>query len=51
MCVTEGLKTVVMWGSLGRGEDLMLGGVEMALGAGGVEEYIPSWLPNKLLIM
>jgi hypothetical protein len=28
-----------------------LGGIGMALGAGGIGESIPSWLLNKILIM
>ena len=48
-----GSKTVAMCRGfvVGGGGGVALGGVGMELGAGGIGESTPSWLPNKLLIM
>ena len=45
-----GSKTIAMFESFVVGGGVALGGVGMALGAGGIGESTPSWLSNKLLI-
>jgi hypothetical protein len=49
-CHTVGSKTIAMFEGFVVGGGVALGGVGMALRAGGIGESTPSWLPNKLLI-